>query len=243
MKYLKRFNEAFGQNEMFDWKVADMKHTPSSRAQLGLDKDSDKDSDEFCQNCDCIPCQCNKDDCKECGCNPENKKIKTAKQNGDKSYSVEYKDETKKTISVSHDDWDDINAKYGTTNENIFCECEEGMNEGLDDHFREVRVNSYLKIARDKYKGKSADEIIDIIDKGNPGLRFMDDKEKELFRQEWDKEKKGTFKYFMALSNDELKDYQKNFTHHSFENPAEHNPEYVAWKKACEIKKVFTEKK
>lgn len=120
----------------------------------------------------------------------------------------------------------------------------EGMNEGLDDHFREVRVNSYLKIARDKYKGKSADEIIDIIDKGNPGLRFMDDQEKELFRQEWDKEnQKGTFKYFMVLSNDELKDYQKNFTHHSFENPAEHNPEYVAWKKACEIKKVFAEKK
>ena len=47
----------------------------------------------------------------------------------------------------------------------------------------------------------------------------------------------------MALSNDELKDYQKNFTHHGFDNPAEHNPEYVAWKKACEIKKVFAEKK
>jgi len=120
----------------------------------------------------------------------------------------------------------------------------EGMNEVLDDHFREVRVNSYLKIARDKYKGKSADEIIDIIDKGNPDLRFMNDQERELFRQEWDKEnQKGTFKYFMTLSNDELKDYQKNFTHHGFENPAEHNPEYVAWKKACEIKKVFAEKK
>lgn len=97
MKYLKRFNEAFGQDGMFDWKVADMKHTPSSRAQLGLDKDSN-------------------------------------------------------------------------------------------------------------------------------------DKENQ----------KGTFKYFMALSNDELKDYQKNFTNHGFENPAEHNPEYVAWKTACEIKKVFS---
>jgi len=43
----------------------------------------------------------------------ENKKIKTAKQNGDKSYSVEYEDGTKKTISVSHDDWDNINKKYG----------------------------------------------------------------------------------------------------------------------------------
>jgi chromosome segregation ATPase len=44
--------------------------------------------------------------------NEEVKKIKTAKQNGDKSYSVEYEDGTKKTISVSHDDWDNINKKY-----------------------------------------------------------------------------------------------------------------------------------
>jgi hypothetical protein len=41
------------------------------------------------------------------------KKVKTAKQNGDKSYSVEYEDGNKKTISVSHDDWNDINNKYG----------------------------------------------------------------------------------------------------------------------------------
>ena len=183
MKYLKRFDEVLKINEFF--------FLPNQNAPK--ENDFESEEDEFCQNCDCIPCQCNTDECKECNCNP--------------------------------------------------CECE-GMNEGLDDHFREMRVNSYLRIARDKYKGKSADEIIDIINKGNPGLRFMDDQEKELFRQEWDKEnKKGTFKYFIALSNDELKDYQKNFTHHGFDNPAEHNPEYVAWKKACEIKKVFVEKK
>jgi DNA repair exonuclease SbcCD ATPase subunit len=46
------------------------------------------------------------------GLNEEVKKIKTAKQNGDKSYSVEYEDGIKKTISVSHDDWDNINKKY-----------------------------------------------------------------------------------------------------------------------------------
>lgn len=184
MKYLKRFDEVLKINEFF--------FLPNQNAPE--ENDFEPEEDEFCQNCDCIPCQCSSEECKECGCSP--------------------------------------------------CECEEGMNEGLDDHFREVRVNSYLKIARDKYKGKSADEIIYIIDKGNPGLRFMDDQEKELFRQEWDKEnQKGTFKYFMALSNDELKDYQKNFTHHGFDNPAEHNPEYVAWKKACEIKKVFAEEK
>jgi hypothetical protein len=72
----------------------------------------------------------------------------------------------------------------------------------------------------------------------------MDDKESDLFRSAWDKENtKGTFKYFMSLSEDELKDYQSNFSHHNFENPAHHNPDFVAWKKACEIKKVFLEKK
>lgn len=50
----------------------------------------------------------------------EDKKIKTAKQNGDKSYSVEYEDGTKKTISVSHDDWDNVNAKFGTTEQDVF---------------------------------------------------------------------------------------------------------------------------
>ena len=129
------------------------------------------------------------------------------------------------------------------TNENgvvISNDEDEDLKEGLDDHFRDVRVNSYLKIARDKYKGRSSDEIVDTIDKGNPDLRFMDDKEKDLFRNAWNKENtKGTFKYFMSLSNDELKDYQNNFSHHDFENPAEHSPEFVAWKKACEIKKCL----
>lgn len=47
------------------------------------------------------------------------KKIKTAKQNGDKSYAVEYEDGTKKTIHVSHDDWDGINNKYGNLKEGM----------------------------------------------------------------------------------------------------------------------------
>jgi len=52
------------------------------------------------------------------------------------------------------------------------------------------------------------------------------------------KEREGTFDYFMTKSKEELLDYQKNFQH-SFENPAEHDPKYVAWKKACEIKGCF----
>lgn len=188
MRYLKMFNE------MFDVKVADMHHTPSSRKQFGLDKNDEegfqkyltnKEENEVCSSCDCIPCQCT----------------------GDETY-------------------------------------DEDLKEGLDDHFRDVRVNSYLKIARDKYKGKSSDEIVNTIDKGNPELRFMDDKEKDLFRNAWEKENtKGTFKYFMSLSDDELKQYQDNFSHHNFENPAEHSPEFVAWKKACQLKKIFVEPK
>lgn len=51
-------------------------------------------------------------------------------------------------------------------------------------------------------------------------------------------EREGTFDYFMTKSKEELLDYQKNFQH-NFENPAEHDPKYVAWKKACEIKGCF----
>jgi len=54
-------------------------------------------------------------------------------------------------------------------------------------------------------------------------------------------EREGTFDYFMTKSKEELLDYQKNFQH-SFENPAEHDPKFVAWKKACEIKKCFDKK-
>jgi hypothetical protein len=49
---------------------------------------------------------------------------------------------------------------------------------------------------------------------------------------------RGTFGYFNTMTKEELLDYQKNFEH-DFENPAEHDPEYVAWKKACEIKGCF----
>ena len=55
-------------------------------------------------------------------------------------------------------------------------------------------------------------------------------------------EREGTFDYFMTKSKEELLDYQKNFQH-SFENPAEHDPKFVAWKKACEIKGCFKEQK
>jgi hypothetical protein len=49
---------------------------------------------------------------------------------------------------------------------------------------------------------------------------------------------RGTFGYFNTMTKEELLDYQKNFEH-DFENPAEHDPEYVAWKTACELKGCF----
>ena len=49
---------------------------------------------------------------------------------------------------------------------------------------------------------------------------------------------RGTFAFFNKMTKEELLDYQDNFDH-SFENPAEHDPEYVAWKKACDLKRCF----
>jgi hypothetical protein len=46
MKYLKKFNETFGQNGMFDWKISDMKHTPASRAHQGLEQEEDQDIED-----------------------------------------------------------------------------------------------------------------------------------------------------------------------------------------------------
>lgn len=51
-------------------------------------------------------------------------------------------------------------------------------------------------------------------------------------------EKEGTFDFFNKMTKKELIDYQKSFKH-SFENPAEHDPKYVAWKKVCELKNCF----
>ena len=55
------------------------------------------------------------------------KKVKTYKQNGDKSYSIEYVDGTKDTIAVSHDDWDAVN------DDNL--EKKTSVNEDLTDPF------------------------------------------------------------------------------------------------------------
>jgi len=45
------------------------------------------------------------------------KKVKNAKQNGDKSYTVTYEDDTTGNIAVSNDVWDDLNNMYGKLTE------------------------------------------------------------------------------------------------------------------------------
>jgi hypothetical protein len=54
--------------------------------------------------------------------------------------------------------------------------------------------------------------------------------------------KEGTFAYYNAMTKDELKSLEKSFKH-DFENPAQHDPKFVAYLKACELKKVFVEEK
>jgi hypothetical protein len=39
--------------------------------------------------------------------------VKNAKQNGDKSYTVTYEDDTTSNVAVSNDAWDDLNDRYG----------------------------------------------------------------------------------------------------------------------------------
>ena len=53
--------------------------------------------------------------------------------------------------------------------------------------------------------------------------------------------KEGTFAYYNAMTKEELKSLQKTFKH-DFENPAQHDPKFVAYLKACELKKVFKDK-
>jgi hypothetical protein len=45
--------------------------------------------------------------------------VKNAKQNGDKSFTVTYKDDTTANIAVSNDAWDDLYSKYGDIKESL----------------------------------------------------------------------------------------------------------------------------
>lgn len=53
--------------------------------------------------------------------------------------------------------------------------------------------------------------------------------------------KEGTFAYYNAMTPEKLRSLEKSFKH-DFENPAQHDPKFVAYLKACELKKVFSGK-
>jgi hypothetical protein len=73
------------------------------------------------------------------------KKVVDAKQNGDKSYSVEYNDGTKDIVSVSHNDWDELNKKYGKIKE-----------------YSDVLKENIFKV---KGEIKSKEQVLKLVDK------------------------------------------------------------------------------
>ena len=80
------------------------------------------------------------------------KLVKTATQNGDKSYSVTYNDGTKEVISVSNDAWDEINN----------LNAQEGLNENkaLKDHIADLEAQlNKLKKGEGGYDEELANEL------------------------------------------------------------------------------------
>jgi len=102
------------------------------------------------------------------------------------------------------------------------------------------------KEKEDEYDGvpSSYDEDGEIIEDDSDVCPKCDCIPCQCTGEEYDedlRENRKTFGYFNTMTKEELLDYQKNFEH-DFENPAEHDPEYVAWKTACELKKCFDRK-
>lgn len=88
----------------------------------------------------------------------EGKEIIKTKQNGDKSYSVEYSDGTRKKIHVSHDDWDEVHGKYGKIETNDLASLRGQKNvkgfvselnlTGTDDRYRADEYDSAVEYAQ-----------------------------------------------------------------------------------------------
>ena len=88
----------------------------------------------------------------------KDKKVKTYKQNGDKSYSVEFEDGSKDTIYVSHDDWDTIN------NDNL------KNSQKLDEFF-------YWDDDKSPESQRAKNKPQDVLSKRNPGQVVSGNKE------------------------------------------------------------------
>jgi hypothetical protein len=171
------------------------------------------------------------EECEECG-----------------SYPCECNELLRKAFEIDDEEYDGVPSSYCPECDCIPCQCtgeeyDEDLREGLEENFTDWRINSYLKIARDKYNGMTSEEIIDKIDNGPETMRFRNEEEKELFKEKWDNEKKeGAFSYYNSMTPEELRSLADTFKH-DFDNPAQHDPKFVAYLKACELKKVFADKK
>ena len=113
----------------------------------------------------------------------EDKKIKSAKQNGDTSYTVTYEDDTTKKVYVNDDTWDEINDKYGKLNEAKEAKAEEKETikevtdmatrgydykdtKNYDNVFGEEFLKGYYTEMKDpKNEGKHVEELRQIVAK------------------------------------------------------------------------------
>ena len=96
----------------------------------------------------------------------EEEKIVKAKQNGDKSYTVEYSDGTTKTIAVSNDAWDKINDMYGKLTEaNGFKSGKEFINIKLQKYPKAIaKVNQLINmIGESNFTMEMANWIFDFF--------------------------------------------------------------------------------
>ena len=110
----------------------------------------------------------------------EAKKIVSAKQNGDGSYTVKYSDDTTEKIYVSNDVWDEINDKYGNLTEAKAIEKKPTKDvvdletkgydykdkEKVDNIYGEAFLKGYYTEMKDpKNADKTVDELKEIVAK------------------------------------------------------------------------------
>jgi hypothetical protein len=85
------------------------------------------------------------------------KTVKNAKQNGDKSYTVTYEDDTTSNVAVSNDAWDDLNDKYG--------DIKKSLKESVLRAFISEMIKEALKSEDEEMFSKATDVAEKLYDK------------------------------------------------------------------------------
>ena len=118
--------------------------------------------------------------------NLKEEKIVKAKQNGDKSYTVEYSDGTTKTIAVSNDAWDKINDKYSELTEDKDKEDGE-YDEMIKRHEEEEDAKHTLPNYRSLKEAKEKeDPSKEVLDNQKHNFDYKDEKNYDnVFGQEF----------------------------------------------------------